>query len=174
MHPEYAAHLFDELSHKLFDRELLDEFVRGVSEGGMICDMGCGPGHVTRYLHARGATVLGLDYSSGMVNEVMARNPGIRFIEGDMKSLPLDDESLAGIVAFYSIVNFHQSELNRAMSRSSSRFGHTVGFPWRRDQKLATLAALLALKQQTFCTLRLSLRSLLHEHAQRVVNRFDA
>jgi hypothetical protein len=41
---EYANHLFHELENKPFDRELLDRFAAGVS--GLVCDMGCGPGHV--------------------------------------------------------------------------------------------------------------------------------
>jgi SAM-dependent methyltransferase len=109
---EYAQRLFDELRHKPFDRDVLDRFAADIAEGGSVCDMGCGPGHVARYLDEIGANVFGLDFSPGMVNEARVRNASIRFIEGDMRSLPLVNASLAGIVAFYSIVNIHESELN--------------------------------------------------------------
>jgi trans-aconitate methyltransferase len=47
---EYAAHLYDELSHKPFDRERLDRLAARVGDLGPICDLGCGPGQVARYL----------------------------------------------------------------------------------------------------------------------------
>lgn len=47
----YTNHLFHELQNKPFDRNLLDRFAAEVS--GQVCDMGCGPGHVARYLLLR-------------------------------------------------------------------------------------------------------------------------
>ena len=57
---EYTRHLFDELKNKPLDRELLDRFAREVAGRGDVCDLGCGPGHVARYLHARGVPVFGV------------------------------------------------------------------------------------------------------------------
>jgi hypothetical protein len=51
---EYVRQIFDELQHKPFDRELLDRFAASVRDAGLACDMGCGPGHVARYLHEHG------------------------------------------------------------------------------------------------------------------------
>src|SRR5208283_1128858 len=59
---EYARRIFNELQHKPLDRELLDRFAAALAGRGDICDMGCGPGHVTRYLRDAGATVFGLDF----------------------------------------------------------------------------------------------------------------
>jgi ubiquinone/menaquinone biosynthesis C-methylase UbiE len=100
---EYANHLFQELENKPFDRDLLDRFASGVS--GQICDMGCGPGHVARYLRDAGVTVFGLDLSPQMLDQARQRNPDIRFREGNMLSLDLEESSLGGITAFYAIVN---------------------------------------------------------------------
>jgi SAM-dependent methyltransferase len=102
---EYARRIFDELQHKPLDREMLDRFTVRVAGHGEVCDIGCGPGHVARYLHDRGATAFGLDLSTRMVEEARRLNPGIRFQEGDMMALPLKDRTLAGITAFYAIVN---------------------------------------------------------------------
>ena len=49
--------------------------------------------------------------------------PEVEFQTGDMKSLDLLDGSLAGIVAFYSIVHFEGSELN-AVFRECRRVLH--------------------------------------------------
>jgi trans-aconitate methyltransferase len=45
---EYVRRIYDELQHKPFDRELLDQFAARVRQSGMVCDLGCGPGHVAR------------------------------------------------------------------------------------------------------------------------------
>ncbi len=58
---DYARELFNELQHKPLDRSLLDRFASRIPENGDVCDMGCGPGHVTRYLQLAGANVWGLD-----------------------------------------------------------------------------------------------------------------
>ena len=50
----YAAAFFEELARKPFDRVLLDSFAESVRGRGQTCDLGCGPGHVARYLHERG------------------------------------------------------------------------------------------------------------------------
>ncbi len=67
--------------------------------------MGCGPGHVARFLHDAGAKVSGLDISPRMLAHARRLNPDIRFHEGNLLALDLPDKSLAGITAFYAIVN---------------------------------------------------------------------
>jgi len=111
---EYARRLFDELKHKPLDRELLDRFAARVRGRGEVCDMGCGPGHVARYLKDAGTAVLGLDLSPGMVEQARALNPDISFREGNMLALDLPDASWAGIAAFYAIVNLHRACLPTA------------------------------------------------------------
>jgi trans-aconitate methyltransferase len=66
---EYARHIFDELQHKPLDRELLDRFAQQTSGRGQVCDMGCGPGQVARYLRDARASVFGLDLSPGMIKQ---------------------------------------------------------------------------------------------------------
>lgn len=108
---EYARRIFDELQHKPMDRELLDRFVRDTPGRGEICDMGCGPGQVARYLKDAGASVFGLDLSPGMLQQAQKLNPDINFREGNMMALDLADASLAGIAAFYAIVNIPKKSL---------------------------------------------------------------
>lgn len=108
---EYARRIFNELEQKPFDREQLDQFAAQLGGQGSICDMGCGPGHVARYLRGAGATVFGLDLSSRMVELARELNPEIPFREGNMLALELPDDSLAGITAFYAIVNIRRESL---------------------------------------------------------------
>ena len=48
---EYIKRISGELKHKPLDRQLLDRFAARVQGFGTVCDLGCGPGHVARYLH---------------------------------------------------------------------------------------------------------------------------
>jgi SAM-dependent methyltransferase len=108
---EYARRMFNELQHKPLDRELLNRFAAEVVGRGEVCDMGCGPGQVARYLRDAGATVFGLDLSPGMVEQAQQFNPDISFREGNMTLLDLPDGALAGIAAFYAIVNIPKESL---------------------------------------------------------------
>jgi SAM-dependent methyltransferase len=108
---EYARQIFNELQHKPLDRELLNRFAAEVAERGETCDMGCGPGQVARYLRDAGATVFGLDLSPRMVEQARQLNPDISFREGNMMSLEFLDGTLAGIAAFYAIVNIPTESL---------------------------------------------------------------
>jgi SAM-dependent methyltransferase len=129
---EYARHIFTELENKPLDRELLTRFAAAVKGKGDVCDMGCGPGHIARYLrdaggaggsdhgagdssHGAGGSshldVFGLDLSAGMLEEARRLNPDIPFRQGNMLALDLPDASLAGIAAFYAIVNLSRESL---------------------------------------------------------------
>jgi SAM-dependent methyltransferase len=115
--PQYADAFFDELTRKPFDRELLDRFAERVGrrERGTTWDIGCGPGHVARYLHDRGVPVCGLDLSEQMVARAAALNPRIPFVIGTMLALPVPDATLAGIACFYAIIHLTRSEAAEAL-----------------------------------------------------------
>lgn len=106
----YREHLIDELARKPLDRAFLDAFAERAT-GGPIVDIGCGPGHVARYLASRGAAVEGLDLSPAMIDEATTSHPGLTFRVGDMFALPYDDASVVGIVAFYAIVHLRSDQL---------------------------------------------------------------
>jgi SAM-dependent methyltransferase len=108
---EYARHVFHELENKPFDRELLNRFAAEVGQFGEVCDMGCGPGHIARYLRDAGRTVFGLDLSPRMIEQARQLNPDIPFREGNMLALDLPSAELAGIAAFYAIVNLPKESL---------------------------------------------------------------
>jgi SAM-dependent methyltransferase len=112
----YADHLATELERKPLDRHLLNRFAEDTRGRGLVADLGCGPGHVARYLHDQGVTVVGIDLSPNMIACAARRNPGLDFSVGDMSALAGPDASLAGIVAFYSIVHLESHELGPIVS----------------------------------------------------------
>lgn len=112
---EYIERIFDELKHKPLDRQLLDRFAASVQNLGPVCDLGCGPGHVARYLSERQVQVCGVDLSPEMVKHAQSLNPGIEFRQGNMLSLEIEDGAWGGIAAFYSIIHIPRSEVVRAL-----------------------------------------------------------
>ena len=108
---EYARRTFDELQYKPLDRQLLDQLAASVEEGGLICDLGCGPGQIARYLHECGARVMGVDLSAQMIELARHLNPGLEFKQGNMLALDVEDEAWAGIAAFYSIIHIPREEV---------------------------------------------------------------
>ena len=113
---EYAARFGDEMSYKPFDRVMLDWLIAKVGSRGPICDMGCGPGQIARYLYSRGAPACGIDLSPEMVAQAQRLNPEIPFQQGDMLALTaVGDETLGGIAAFYTLIHIPREQMVRAM-----------------------------------------------------------
>jgi SAM-dependent methyltransferase len=112
---EYAEKFKDEMDAKPFDRECLDRLARKVGTLGPICDLGCGPGQIARYLHRQGVDTLGVDLSPRMVAEAQRLNPEIHFHQGDMLSLPDADNSWGGIAAFYCIIHIPREKIVDAL-----------------------------------------------------------
>lgn len=102
---EYARRSFHELKFKPLDREVLNLFAQRVEGTGMVCDLGCGPGQVARYLTDRSIQVVGMDLSAGMLDQARLLSPDIPFRQANMFELPVDDECWSGIAAFYSIIH---------------------------------------------------------------------
>ena len=107
----YARRYIDELQSKPLDCALLNRLATDVQGHGDVCNMGCGPGHISRFLRDIGASVFGLDLSPGMIEQARELNLDISFHVDDMISLTLQDDALAGIVAFYAIVNIPPDSL---------------------------------------------------------------
>lgn len=112
---QYADAFYAELSRKPFDRELLDRYAALVSGRGAVWELGCGPGHVGRYLWERDVAIHGLDLSAQMVACAQRLNPEIPFTQGTMLALPVEDSSLAGIVSFYAIIHLTRPEARDAL-----------------------------------------------------------
>src|SRR5690242_14839547 len=113
--PEYAEKFKNEMDDKPFDRDCLDRLAREVGPLGPICDLGCGPGQIARYLHHKGVETFGVDLSPNMVREAQRLNPEIHFHQGDMLALPDADESWGGIAAFYCIIHIPRDQIVEAL-----------------------------------------------------------
>ena len=72
---------------------------------GLVADVGCGPGYVSGYLHDAGVEVFGIDLSPEMIAIARRDYPALRFEVGTMTDLDLADDSVVGIVAFWSVIH---------------------------------------------------------------------
>ncbi len=112
----YAERFARELDDKPLDRALLCWFGEMVRGAGPVADLGCGPGHVTRWLRERGADAFGVDASAEMVAVAreLHRDADAPFRRGDFLALDVPDASLAGAIAFHAYVHLPPAELPRA------------------------------------------------------------
>ena len=83
---------------------LFAELVRDAG-GGPVADVGCGPGYVSSYLHDARVDAFGIDLSPEMIGIARRDYPHLRFEVGTMTDLHLADDSVAGIVAFWSVIH---------------------------------------------------------------------
>ena len=115
---DYARLLVDELARSPLDRALLGHFAELVDfeGGGPVVDVGCGPGRITGHLKTLGLDVTGVDLSPGMVAEAQRRYPEITFRTGSLAALDLADASVAGVVAWYSVIHTPPTLLSEVFS----------------------------------------------------------
>jgi SAM-dependent methyltransferase len=92
------------LAESPVDRALLGVFAEMVADGP-VGDLGCGPGRLTTHLDTLGLTAFGVDRSPGMVDVARRRYPHLRFSVGSLEALDLPDGSLAGALAWYSVIH---------------------------------------------------------------------
>ncbi|WP_431198133.1 class I SAM-dependent methyltransferase [Leifsonia xyli] len=104
---DYAELLRDDLARSEYDRAMLGVFAERVagSGGGLVGDLGCGPGRIAGYLARLGLDIVGIDLSPRMVEVARRDHPELRFEVGSMAALPFPDGALAGALAWYSIIH---------------------------------------------------------------------
>jgi len=92
-------------------RAALDAFAEDVAGVGPVLDVGCGPGHVTAHLAARGLDVRGVDLSPRMVEHARLRYPSHRFDVASATQLNLAPASLGGVLGWWSLFNLPREVL---------------------------------------------------------------
>lgn len=101
-----------------------------VTGGARVLDVACGPGFVAEAVRARGASVVGLDFSQEMVRIARARCPEIEFRVGDAQALPFDAGAFDAVVMNFGLL--HLPEAERALAeaarvlRPGGRYAFTV------------------------------------------------
>jgi SAM-dependent methyltransferase len=109
----YADLIRRELDHLPMDRAVLAAFAESVQAagGGLVAELGCGPGRITAHLRDLGLDAFGVDVSPAMIDVARGEYPGLRFEVGSMDALELANDELAGIVSWYSIIHAAPEDL---------------------------------------------------------------
>ena len=111
---EYAETFTGEHGKKPKDREVLLRFSRKIGNRNPVWDFGCGPGQTARYLKELGVEISGMDLSEKILSQARTVHPEIHFRKGNILELEFDDNSIAGVVAFYAIVHFTEEQVGTA------------------------------------------------------------
>jgi SAM-dependent methyltransferase len=113
----YADQVRDALAGELYLRGSLALFADMVhaAGGGSVADVGCGPGHVTAHLRKLGVDAFGIDLSPAMVEVARRDHPGLRFEVGSMTDLDLADASVAGLLAWWSLIHVPDDAVSRVL-----------------------------------------------------------
>jgi SAM-dependent methyltransferase len=109
----YADQMRNALAERPYLRGALALFADKVraAGGGPVADVGCGPGKVTAHLHGLGVDAFGIDLSPGMIDVARRDHPGLRFEVGSMTDLDLPAVSLAGLLAWWSLIHIPDHEV---------------------------------------------------------------
>ena len=83
---------------------------------GPVLDLGCGPGHLTGYLRSLGVDATGIDMVGEFIAHAQAAHPGGRYHLGSMEDLDVADHSIAGILAWYSLIHLSPHRLDGVLT----------------------------------------------------------
>jgi SAM-dependent methyltransferase len=96
------------------DRQLVETWADAVD--GRAVDAGCGPGHWTNHLAARGCDVRGIDLVPSFVDHGRDAYPDVRFDLGSIDDLDEPDGSLGGILSWFSTIHHDPARIGVPLS----------------------------------------------------------
>ena len=92
-------------------------FARRVRRGGLVADLGCGPGWYAALFSDNDFDVVALDVAPAMLAHVRQRAPAAACVRGDLAILPLADRSLDGAWAVNCYSHVPSADLPLALAR---------------------------------------------------------
>lgn len=67
---------------------------------GEVLELGCGPGRILRYYHARGTSIVGVDNVAAVIAKLQACDPQLRVIHADARTLPFETGRFTTVLCF--------------------------------------------------------------------------
>jgi SAM-dependent methyltransferase len=114
--------------------DLLDAV--GADRGFRLLDVATGPGFIAAAAAARGAEVIGIDFSAAMVDAARRTHPGVEFREGDAEALSFEKGRFDAVVMNFGLLHLARpetalSEAHRVLRRGG-RYAFTIWAPPER------------------------------------------
>ena len=105
----------------------------GVSAGAEVLDVATGPGPIASAAAARGAHVVGIDFSSAMIAEARRRHQHIDFREGDAEALSFDASCFDAVVMNFGLLHLARPDMAMTEAcrvlKTGGRYALTVWAP---------------------------------------------
>ncbi|MEZ0163253.1 class I SAM-dependent methyltransferase [Kineococcus sp. LSe6-4] len=96
------------------DRRVILRHLAG--SDGPVLDLGCGPGHLTAFLHAAGCEVTGVDLVPEFIAHARRTHPQVPFVQGSLTGLDRPAGSVAGVLCWYSLIHQDPQELDGSLA----------------------------------------------------------
>lgn len=110
-----------------------------VQPGWKILEAGCGLGSWVRFFASQGMNPVGLDYSVETIERLRSEFPSLTWRVGDIRDLPIEDESFDALVSWGVIEHFEEgpeaalAELTRVLRPNGYAF---LTVPWLSEFRL--------------------------------------
>ncbi len=98
-----------------------------VRNGDRVLDACCGTGDLAIAARARGADVVGLDFSEAMLERAGAKSTEIEWVRGDVLALPFDDASFDAVTVGFGVRNVDDLDAGLRELRRVLRPGGRLG-----------------------------------------------
>jgi SAM-dependent methyltransferase len=98
--------------------------------GMKLLDVPTGSGALAAEATRRGASVVGVDISSGMIANAKRLHPGIEFQVGDVEHLPVADAALDAVVCAFGLGHFPYPEASVAECMRTLKPGGRIALSW--------------------------------------------
>jgi len=98
-----------------------------VRKGDRVLDACCGTGDLAIGARARGADVVGLDFSEAMLERSRSKSREIEWVRGDVLALPFDDSSFDAVTVGFGVRNVDDLEAGLRELRRVLRPGGCIG-----------------------------------------------
>ena len=98
-----------------------------VRKGDRVLDACCGTGDLAIAARARGADVVGVDFSEAMLEHARAKSSEIEWVHGDALALPFDDASFDAVTVGFGVRNVDDLDAGLRELRRVLRPGGRLG-----------------------------------------------
>lgn len=98
-----------------------DEFLKNLSLGSSLLDLGCGSGYKTKYMKDKGYEIEGFDFSEGMINKSKEKFPDINFEVFDIYDLDNLNKTYDGIFCQAVLLHIPKKDIIFILEKIKSR-----------------------------------------------------